>query len=121
MRISDWSSDVCSSDLTDDIQAHQQQAALVQTRANSLGYFKVVRCKCLSHSSAARRQITARFACQRDARQAIRHRLAGDQQNAFVALDDFRNIALRHEGARSVRSEEHTFELQLLMRNAYAV
>src|SRR3546814_5339589 len=86
MRISDWSSDVCSSDLR-----HALAAIHVARRG---AVFRVHR------------------------RQFERRRLGGgrlDQRRALARLD--------HEGVARLaqRSEEHTSELQSLMRISYAV
>src|SRR3546814_4687819 len=87
MRISDWSSDVCSSDL--ELRARAQ-------------------------TSGAIRALLALTPPQA-------HRLdAGDQEHD-VALEDVRvgdRLRVRH-GEK--RSEEHTSELQSLMRISYAV
>src|SRR3546814_3118676 len=92
MRISDWSSDVCSSDL-------------VVGRPRSAGTL-----------------LRAEF------RPPRRHRLdRGDERLARRArwpLDGIRAAAepgLRRQLARAARSEEHTSELQSLMRTSYAV
>src|SRR3546814_3658799 len=102
MRISDWSSDVCSSDLVEAVVApahahldrhrhlHRLDAGLDQRR----GEFQV--------------------AHQRRTGVAIRH-LA--HRTAHVDVDD-RGAAILVELGRS---EEHTSELQSLMRISYAV
>src|SRR3546814_10228546 len=98
MRISDWSSDVCSSDLL--------EAAL-----------RVLLVRLL----VARDDVDARDDDLAVLRQALRHFaglalvLAG-QDNDRVALLD-----LGHTHGQSTRSEEHTSELQSLMRISYAV
>src|SRR3546814_7768777 len=92
MRISDWSSDVCSSDL-DGI-----------SRARPRGS----RCRCRS-SSAARATPAQSFRTVRSARRS------GDRAGAAR-----RRRAVRGRRDYS-RSEEHTSELQSLMRISYAV
>src|SRR3546814_7508758 len=74
MRISDWSSDVCSSDLVSD------PYLIARTLVGDADYF-------ISHGSALEL-----------------HRMVTQPQLAII-----------------VRSEEHTSELQSLMRNSYAV
>src|SRR3546814_7528054 len=90
MRISDWSSDVCSSDLDADAWHHgiepfgQRFGVGRRDRANG-GYLEAV--------------------------VAISHTL---QSVALQALGKFLTPPVK-------RSEEHTSELQSLMRNSYAV
>src|SRR3546814_1162755 len=82
MLISDWSSDVCSSDLPP------------QQCRRRVGLAAISRCRCGAHSLDYRRQ-------HHLARRGDANRGAGDEE------------------AR--RSEEHTSELQSLMRISYAV
>src|SRR3546814_4807454 len=87
MRISDWSSDVCSSDLS-------------QTRSGK---------RCDTASDRARRAGTGRASV------SLRRHLTG-----WFRLQRLGAIRLS-PGRRAVRSEEHTSELQSLMRISYAV
>src|SRR3546814_4034551 len=108
MRISDWSSDVCSSDLAVIIEylneAFHGPPDLMPINA-------VIRAQ-------------ARAWCRRlDSTDALR--VITFQQRAlpaFAALapDQFEKIAAAHP-TRSSRSEEHTSELTSLMRISYAV
>src|SRR3546814_9811343 len=128
MRISDWSSDVCSSDL------------LVEALVELLGLQRI-----LEHDA------TEQFRCEvRNAGEvqyfAFRERIADRDRAMVVQADDVTRICFfdglaisRHEHQRvrhphhavephavnvhalAVRSEEHTSELQSLMRNSYAV
>src|SRR3546814_1976978 len=99
MRISDWSSDVCSSDLLDTIyfldtgarQRHHQPAACVRCGMRSG--------KLLGCGAEAR-------AC------AVGHQPRGQGAGKRVRC---RTVRAQH------RSEEHTSELQSLMRISYAV
>src|SRR3546814_8768131 len=100
MRISDWSSDVCSSDLVGDAgnlygrlgeQAHQHGGGL-------------------DHHAEQHRQ---RLIAGRQRRQDI-------HMGARVHLSAQRNEA-RLQLVVRLRSEEHTSELQSLMRISYAV
>src|SRR3546814_6453568 len=84
MRISDWSSDVCSSDLADQHdEAHLGQDVVVE-------------------------------AAQGDADQGRKHAHRHDQNDREGQAPA---LVLRRQG----RSEEHTSELQPLVRNSYAV
>src|SRR3546814_3345731 len=99
MRISDWSSDVCSSDLRAGVDARPR--ALQQAR--QLGEHR-------GRVALARRRLAGR-----QADLAQRHGEAGDgihQAEHITAL-------VAEEFAE--RSEEHTSELQSLMRISYAV
>src|SRR3546814_6577619 len=103
MRISDWSSDVCSSDLA---------AAVVEQRIDGF----------LQH---------ALFVADDDVRRAQLHQ----PLQAVVAVDDAAVEVVQVQGreataierqqraqlGRDHRSEEHTSELQSLMRYSYAV
>src|SRR3546814_7556021 len=106
MRISDWSSDVCSSDLA---------RAQIWRPARSAGAAS------LSDADQFLRvePSEARSDGRRRAGKAARRRLVDSQQ------EDGRGIAGQEPpllaGAKDRRSEEHTSELQSLMRTSYAV
>src|SRR3546814_10448248 len=88
MRISDWSSDVCSSDLLEnDRDAESQDDATLR--------------QCCP-------RLPARTPMQCIETERIDHRVAEHVDR------------IRHQG-RGTRSEEHTSELQSLMRISYAV
>src|SRR3546814_9690939 len=100
MRISDWSSDVCSSDLLD---------------AGALGE--------IADHFVLERETPDRTAFGlRDARDRLQHR---GLARARLSLDRDRAIVRGEDQGRGGklpgRSEEHTSELQSLMRNSYAV
>src|SRR3546814_2006546 len=104
MRISDWSSDVCSSDLVEGRRHHV--VADRQDREDRL-------------DRARRAQQVADRRLGRRHRHLL-HRVA--EQSAHRAHLDL--VAERRRGAVRVdvvRSEEHTSELQSLMRISYAV
>src|SRR3546814_10369098 len=102
MRISDWSSDVCSSDLQiaggvgedrlEGLRRRRQLPALQEGHA------------VLRHQDAARRQAGLRLAVEALAEQHLA------RAKGIGRVDD-----------GNVRSEEHTSELQSLMRISYAV
>src|SRR3546814_9264373 len=83
MRISDWSSDVCSSDLLDPLFSHID--ANVRTIADA------------------------------EMRKGVMNPLGDAAVAADVAI-----LVVRHH-SKDTRSEEHTSELQSLMRISYAV
>src|SRR3546814_7404959 len=94
MRISDWSSDVCSSDLNRELLAGGNDIVL---RAVLLQHHPL-------HPDVVLRVAPVAKGIE------VAH-----EQAALQALRDVR------EPARDLRSEEHTSELQSLMRISYAV
>src|SRR3546814_1406413 len=98
MRISDWSSDVCSSDLS----------VAPYCRMNSVGTGHQRKCAsstCTTHASTA-------LSSRRRRRTAMsRPMVAWTRASVFC----------EYSKGRSTRSEEHTSELQSLMRISYAV
>src|SRR3546814_5762404 len=100
MRISDWSSDVCSSDLY-----AQGDRAVERVEAQCAG----TPCG-LDH----------RGACGGGGAAVARGRHAdpGTRSDRQLGRQDLAGRSLRRTGGRS---EEHTSELQSLMRNSYAV
>src|SRR3546814_4162592 len=94
MRISDWSSDVCSSDLV-----------YIERRMTPLNLY-LMRCSDQALDVAIQRY-----------GDAIRELAAA---NIFPGDMLFKNFGVTRLG-RVVRSEEHTSELQSLMRISYAV
>src|SRR3546814_10581389 len=109
MRISDWSSDVCSSDLVGPKQGKKKPAQ--ENRAGDL----IKGCErptlCRRGSSSALRGRSRRFSLGRRRFLGRRCRLRGG----------CRRLLGRRRRFRGGRSEEHTSELQSLMRISYAV
>src|SRR3546814_3313766 len=100
MRISDWSSDVCSSDLC------------------SFSSEPSPCCSRRSHSGQRKRQATARRAHRRGSTRPWSHR-CWTLGRAAAGLS---SCCLRFSTSSATpRSEEHTSELQSLMRISYAV
>src|SRR3546814_6575514 len=105
MRISDWSSDVCSSDLLSSINGSRSAASIAAECAAAptkrSGYLPASR-------NAANPPMLSPMTASGD---------AGPQagQAARIAAGTSSTIQ------RSKRSAEHTSELQSLMRNSYAV
>src|SRR3546814_3464491 len=112
MRISDWSSDVCSSDLDEQgaafIEALQRRARLDAGEDDPV--------------AGAREQVAGIVAF-------VIGRTGNDQFRAavrpLIRLDQIMQSLFgnqpRDRQDEIVRSEEHTSELQSLMRNSYAV
>src|SRR3546814_5184508 len=127
MRISDWSSDVCSSDL-------QPGAALARRQHGEEGRhdrFEMLRARAgdaddLDPAMFARRLGQIGRAAEHDRAMIGPQRLDPRQQFLAMAFDpahDVRKAAQARgaDGGRPGRSEEHTSELQSLMRLSYAV
>src|SRR3546814_6691606 len=119
MRISDWSSDVCSSDLGDAVlglRLRQQLAATALARREHRQHLPAV----LWRALRGRRHRS----CGRRSRCALGHHHHDHLvREARVTLEVLRlDAKLMAAGAeRLLRSEEHTSELQSLMRISYAV
>src|SRR3546814_1309006 len=126
MRISDWSSDVCSSDL--------QHDNLIGSFEGREWHFNAG----LDWNIGSRQELRVKLqtlAIDARARQAWRVDASGNAVASDEAIEDFsvRNLGFqiryRYELAPlsylyvvyGRRSEEHTSELQSLMRNSYAV
>src|SRR3546814_9530618 len=99
MRISDWSSDVCSSDLKPDTH-YSVRSFYVMEPVHPAARWAAVRPGARSRSGID--QIVAN----------------SRQGRIFLPAKEFRPD---HSGDRHIRSEEHTSELQSLMRISYAV
>src|SRR3546814_7186030 len=112
MRISDWSSDVCSSDLLEDVERVEVKESEGRNR-RARGRVNLEHAVVGSVGIGDRQAVGAERARAREARGNAGARTAGA---AAVAVDLF-----DREGTRALRSEEHTSELQSLMRISYAV
>src|SRR3546814_5636789 len=130
MRISDWSSDVCSSDLV--LARRAEVGELLRLHRVDL---KVVRLRILADDHALIQRLAGRD--EEDAALFERAERIGDgfaiavrDQDAILAALDhalvraiFLEQAVHNPGAARVgpRSDEHTSDLQSLMRISYAV
>src|SRR3546814_7114856 len=117
MRISDWSSDVCSSDLVIgaavDREIHVARCEEVHFDA---------RMDIVPHRAMAEildRDITAEFAV--DAFEEIEVERRGHPRRIIIGAFENRHILDAVDADQHQRSEEHTSELQSLMRISYAV
>src|SRR3546814_2196616 len=121
MRISDWSSDVCSSDLS--VMAAAPQAARRPRIVNPVNGSVYA----IDPDIPADRQRLAVTVSGAVAghRLILDKRPAGDADAGLqiVPRPGSHVLALVDPGGRTIdrRSEEHTSELQSLMRNSYAV
>src|SRR3546814_2087694 len=115
MRISDWSSDVCSSDLFDGQQAVVHDGGFRELDGDRLGRHLVLHADSLEKL----RQLLIE--------RAARGEIDGDPEIEALAaptlplLDGVAEHLLGHRiDHAAARSEEHTSELQSLMRISYA-
>src|SRR3546814_7994181 len=106
MRISDWSSDVCSSDLRG--RGDQQRLVRVQRPERPLARYELAQ----REAAGARALEQARLVVAVEQEHRV-GRLREPQLRQFGVC-----VGVRHLDA--VRSEEHTSELQSLMRISYA-
>src|SRR3546814_4464751 len=110
MRISDWSSDVCSSDLCLDIWSGSMTQKIKAAIIGSGNIGTDLMIKMIKYPQNMELAVVVGI----------------DAASEGLAMARERGIATTHEGleglrALPVRSEEHTSELQSLMRNSYAV
>src|SRR3546814_6413396 len=114
MRISDWSSDVCSSDLNElpdpvDEDVKQERLARFMQRQADISTARLE-----ARIGSVRRCIVDTI----DGELAIARSMADAPEiDGLVQIQDGRDAGLRP----GERSEEHTSELQSLMRISYAV
>src|SRR3546814_6814647 len=111
LRISDWSSDVCSSDLNPLWADHGQ---LPPRRRNSFRgaiCARLSQCRGIRDGAARGRRADARQAGERTQRRT----------DARRAVRDHARFRHADAAAPAARSEEHTSELQSLLRISYAV
>src|SRR3546814_8924130 len=129
MRISDWSSDVCSSDLgRTDVARHARRRAAVAPIDDPFDRHVVAGIERIEHHRIAFGNAAARFARYIERGGDIGH---PDHELGFRARparvgyahdDGNLDIAVGGEPRKAAaRSEAHTSELQSLMRNSYAV
>src|SRR3546814_9042268 len=113
MRISDWSSDVCSSDLSCKDQP-AIRLGLREIRGLSEGVANAITTARAQHPFRNVADLCLRANLDEKARRALA------EAGALRSLAGHRNYA-RWQVAGIERSEEHTSELQSLMRISYAV
>src|SRR3546814_6081949 len=109
MRISDWSSDVCSSDLTVPLSARNNDSTVRSRR----------RLKASTDSNTSAASAAATTASKPGNARSNPHCSAS--QNAVHRANANASLPASEKRRRGERSEEHTSELQSLMRNSYDV
>src|SRR3546814_3383201 len=105
MRISDWSSDVCSSDLLQVLEGPIERHRGIEAERGSLAFLRIGP---IEHARAARKNDD-------------RHPRPFAPDATHQRLRRFQAPVPQFRLRPDPRSEEHTSELQSLMRNSYAV
>src|SRR3546814_1037339 len=119
MRISDWSSDVCSSDLATSDASNPASWASEKPPSSSTLFSRSLILSFLYQTSYElfglheSGQATYPLDCSPG--------LGGNRSGRLLGLVFTRTINLKHRANVFRRSEEHTYELQSLMRISYAV
>src|SRR3546814_8909713 len=117
MRISDWSSDVCSSDLL--VPLRLSGTAIIQVQSPQTQRVGDHRDRTQAHRCRGDHGVQQQSECgEQDAgRYRNTDRVIAEGEDQVLT-----DVAHRRTGqADGLRSEEHTSELQSLMRNSYAV
>src|SRR3546814_4355977 len=117
MRISDWSSDVCSSDLNALLGVSQRQCAKGAAPPFSSRFPRPSQ-SCAYSDGFGLAPIAPEQFQSRAPRRAAYSRPEREHPSARLRHD---HEAHRHSQTQEARSEEHTSELQSLMRISYAV
>src|SRR3546814_7858679 len=105
MRISDWSSDVCSSDLT--LAGNRQPHPVENFAITSAEFLQIAMQTARAGAELHRDRFLGRHTFDDHRADQVPH-FIGQRRRTLMPADD-------------VRSEEHTSELQSLMRISYAV
>src|SRR3546814_2328497 len=120
VRISDWSSDVCSSDLC----AHRAKADIggeidpeVARRLAEAGFAVAARARLGDTEGAGDVGIAAAIDADEGGGDALRQKGEDEPRGGVGGRERLAHMGVRIDG----RSEEHTSELQSLMRLSYAV
>src|SRR3546814_8932589 len=113
MRISDWSSDVCSSDL------HDGQLALRHRHHAASGAMDEGDRR--APVTLARNAPVAQAPHGRALAPALMFGARDDGRFGFVDRHAVEEVAVHELAGAGIRSDEHTSELQSLMRISYAV
>src|SRR3546814_7734416 len=116
LRISDWSSDVCSSDLV-----AFDQGALDRAEKGACGGDRRAVGAARAVSDDARQSADVDAERDRAAQARIGKQRVLDLEQHAIEIERRRRGQMDARHARDIRSEEHTTELQSLMRLSYAV
>src|SRR3546814_9194466 len=115
MRISDWSSDVCSSDLQEGFAHIDMTVHRGRRWSAAVAYLKPAMRR--PNLTVWTRALTTRVLIENG--RAVGVELAKSRERVEVRAQ--REVILSGGAINSPRSEEHTSELQSLMRISYAV
>src|SRR3546814_2355839 len=118
MRISDWSSDVCSSDLIEQTAVLDRRRPHLSARAAKMHDLPLRIWRTDDVRGELLRCTRPRWVAAGSQLSLHRPSLRAEAQEY---AEKFRQDARDHRPAVSARSEEHTSELQSLMRISYAV
>src|SRR3546814_5273605 len=110
MRISDWSSDVCSSDLG----RQKGHTELYRGAEYVVDFLPKVKLEVVVDDNLAERVVEAIASAAQTGR-------IGDGKIFVVPVETVLRIRTGERDSDAIRSEEHTSELQSLMRISYAV
>src|SRR3546814_3696292 len=116
MRISDWSSDVCSSDLRGAVRVDVNMAWSELQAARGMAALADAGCELVEQpvaSATALARLVRRFPIALMADESLHGPVSAFDLAKVAGVDVF--------AVKTERSEEHTSELQSLMRNSYAV
>src|SRR3546814_6839512 len=116
MRISDWSSDVCSSDLPSSV--NNQEASLIQLLEPDRSAI-TCRSQAVDDAVVLVLDVTVEQPSLAKLAEPLLQEVEVIRDQVEPAVDDRLNP--RESDRRLPRSEEHTSELQSLMRISYAV
>src|SRR3546814_1027218 len=115
MRISDWSSDVCSSDLDLDSPLWSTMSYLREKEERDIAAGKGFRMQIFQPDSTKIATLTRGYAKIRSTDPKLQHPTDPTLLRQITPVEH-----ARLKGVPATRSEEHTSELQSLMRVSYA-
>src|SRR3546814_3114058 len=119
MRISDWSSDVCSSDLNVDFRVGQP--AIDRGFGVPPGAAAIIRATTTTNTFHARARLGSnRVMDTAKLVERVKSILLSPKSEWPVIAAEPATVKGLYTGYFMIRSEEHTSELQSLMRNSYA-
>src|SRR3546814_10799585 len=123
MRISDWSSDVCSSDLLAAYNDDGLAGAKADDRVPDADLAPRIRLFDLTRHTRFTLLLAPQTEAEREAAEAFAATVAKrwPQVKLVTVLPKGSDASIREDVFVDTRSEEHTSELQSLMRNSYAV
>src|SRR3546814_9792685 len=121
MRISDWSSDVCSSDLFAEVAIHcDTGGAVVAGLSDATDGHELEVIRRIERGAGSAYRANSRDVRAKDVALIFADAATGAHSPALVSQGKLANvIAAKPTERRAMRSEENTSELQSLMRISY--